>query len=696
MGLNKRTVSLKHLLAMLYVFMVVLLAVLLAHEMRRDAPKFTLTRVSAAVSQEQVGISILGEELHAGIKGVIAKTLVNEQVQLWRQLAGVLSTAVDVRGDLALLSCRRNKLVSIALDDGGRSKILGSVELPESIKHLRIVGDQALVGLERHAGISLIDLKDPGNMQLVRHYPHPGLVSGMVVDRQAVYFTNLYEGVGWIDLSAKDPVPEMLISLDSPWRIALRDNKLVVGTVKGGVRLFDIIQGGQLADAGNLDYQDVRGVAFSGEVLAVALADGSLHLLDLSTWPSMSELAQLTLPGSPFLCEAIPGRVGFAVGLIAGGMVLVDSSRPEAPTISGVLKRAETFKGMKLLPDKAYCATRNGLELFSLDKIYDSNFSSLAEEAMIDQDYYQLRSWNGHVYGYGKNRLLELGKSAPTGDHFPSRFMAISEEKGIGLFGQGDAGQVERIGTLIAVEGAREAKFREGCLYIIFENGLRILSGTNPNELSVVGELELPGRPEHFKILDSGYLVISTYHSGVLVVDVRDPRHPEQVASLITYPYLQPINVLHDVLVAGSRAYLSLGAGGVHIFDMSVPDKPELKQVVHTPGTAKGMALFDNLLLVADGVSGLFIIDVENSENARLVGFLPTPLRIDQIAVADDGLIVSGHPGGTMRLPLPRRMGNLEYVNTSELRVEVDKVEKGQYVFLYDDRTAEQMAVSVR
>ncbi len=186
------------------------------------------------------------------------------------------------------------------------------------------------------------------------------------------------------------------------------------------------------------------------------------------------------------------------------------------------------------------------------------------------------------------------------------------------------------------------------------------------------------------------------HDNEMLVVDVNDPQQPIQVASLKPAPHLQSSNYFRDVLVDGQLAYVSHGAGGVHVVDMSSPSQPELLQVVETPGPAKKMVLYDNLLLVAGRGKGLFMIDVEDRDNALFIGTLPTPLRIDHLAVVRDGLIASSYPGGTMKLPLPQRMKNLQVVNQGEMRVDVKKVEKGQYAYLYDRVTSRQAKVDIQ
>ncbi|MCK4507387.1 MAG: hypothetical protein KAU27_02525, partial [Desulfuromonadales bacterium] len=670
---------------------------LIIREHQGGKPLFSLSHVSAEKDEKPAVVSIYGTGFHPGIRAVMAENLVNEEALLWQQLIGVSAKSVDVKNDLALVTCYGKKLVTIRFHKDQRPEILGSLEMPGPVKHFKIVGDQALVGMQRHAGFYLVDLQDPEVLKLGRHFPVSGLATSMVVDQDMVYFTDLYQGVGRIDLSAENPALEMLASIKSPWRIALQDNRLVVGTLKGRVYLFDITRDGQLLEAGRLDYPvNVRGLAFVDERLAVTLADDRLLLLNLSTWPRLNNPVQLTLPGSPLLLERIPGRASLAVSLIAGGMAMIDVSQPGVPRLSGYLKKPKTFLGMKLQSESFWGVSRDGLEIFSLEKIAGKEYSLLATEAMINQERYKLHSWNDHVYGYRKNYLVDFGKKAITETHSASRFMAIAGEVGVSIFEQRENNQVQRVGSLVSMEGARDALFRGGYLYIVHQDGLRILSGSRPEELVVTSDLQLSGRPWQLDLLDSGYLLITTRYEGFLVVDVNNPQQPVQVASMTSPKHLQSINTIQDILVDGQRAYISQGAGGVQVVDMSSPSRPQLMQIIDTPGQAKRMILYDDLLLVADGEKGFFMIDVKDPDGALPIGTVPTPLRIDHLAVVNDGLIASSHPGGTMKLPLPQRMKNLQMVNGGEMRVDVEVVKKGEYAYLYDVKVSRQMEISIQ
>lgn len=697
MVFSKGNASLRHLLILLYLLIVILLVCLLVRERQSDEPPFSLSQASVGHQHGSVMLSLSGEAFHSEVRGVLAKSLVNEESLLWQLLAGVPAKAVDVKNNLALVSCYAKKLVSVELHDGNRPELLGSIELPETIRQVKIVGDQALVGLQRHAGFSLVDLSDPRALRLVKNYPLAGFVTSMVANQSIVYYTDIYQGVGRFDLSVENPVPEPLVPLDSPWRIALQGNRMAVGTMKGTVHLFNVTQRGLLSKAGELNFPgNVRGVAFVNNSLVVTDSDDTLHVLDLSSWPRLSRLAHLKLPGSPMLLERLPGQASLAVGLVAGGIALVDVSQPAVPRLSGALKIPSTFVAILPLAKQVLGVNQDGVKSFSLDKISDGEYSSMAIEATMEQNHYQLQPWNGHVYGYGESLVVDLGELPSTEVSSSSRFMTIVENAGVSLFEQRESGQVQRAGSLIRVAGARDARFLDNHLYVVHQSGLRVFSGTRPEELAVIGNLTLPGGPFLLEILDSGYLLIATRDDGMLVVDVNNPQQPRQVASLAPPPHLQSNNTLQDVLIIGQRAYLSQGAGGVHVVDISSPSQPELLQIIDVPGLAKKMVLYDNLLLVAASREGLFMIDVKDRNEALPVGTLPTPLRIDDFAVVNDGLICSSHPGGTMKLPLPQRMKNLHTINQGEMRADVETFEKGQYAYLYDEKQFKQVKVGAQ
>jgi hypothetical protein len=232
-------------------------------------------------------------------------------------------------------------------------------------------------------------------------------------------------------------------------------------------------------------------------------------------------------------------------------------------------------------------------------------------------------------------------------------------------------------------------------LYVAYREGLRVFQVKGPDELIVVGDLSISGLVHCFELLGSGTAMVATQHQGVLIVDISDPTQPTQTSRL-TLPHNLEGSAVRDILVDGQRAYLSQGTSGVNVVDISSPQHPEVLQLLDTPGYAGAIALHDDLLFIADAQKGLFIIDVKGLERALPVGRLRVPIRINELAVAADGLLASSlNRGGTMKLPMPQRLHGLRNVSDSELRIDLPVAEKGHSVYLYDGVTSERVALDV-
>ncbi len=93
-----------------------------------------------------------------------------------------------------------------------------------------------------------------------------------------------------------------------------------------------------------------------------------------------------------------------------------------------------------------------------------------------------------------------------------------------------------------------------------------------------------------------------------------------QIAGL----YSTPGNV-QDVEVVENLAYLADGNSGLQIVDVTNPAAPALTGSYNTPGSAYSVHVIENLAYVADDTSGLQIIDVSNPAAPTLTGSYDTP-----------------------------------------------------------------------
>ncbi len=80
----------------------------------------------------------------------------------------------------------------------------------------------------------------------------------------------------------------------------------------------------------------------------------------------------------------------------------------------------------------------------------------------------------------------------------------------------------------------------------------------------------------------------------------------------------------YEVSVQGGFAYIADGASGLQIIDVSTSSNPTLVGTYNTPEDARGVTVVGNLAYVADGGSGLQILDISNPISPFFVGSYDT------------------------------------------------------------------------
>ncbi len=100
------------------------------------------------------------------------------------------------------------------------------------------------------------------------------------------------------------------------------------------------------------------------------------------------------------------------------------------------------------------------------------------------------------------------------------------------------------------------------------------------------------------------------------------------------------------VAVAGDLAFVADGSSGLQIIDISDPTNPTLAGTYNTLGHAYGIAVAGDLAFVADEDGGLRIIDISDPASPTLAGTYNTPGYAYGIAVAGDLAFVGDGSSG--------------------------------------------------
>jgi len=109
-----------------------------------------------------------------------------------------------------------------------------------------------------------------------------------------------------------------------------------------------------------------------------------------------------------------------------------------------------------------------------------------------------------------------------------------------------------------------------------------------------------------------------------------------------------------DILVQGSYAYLANGESGLQIIDVSDPSAPKKVSSLSTPGEAEAIhvqgdyayLLDENVEEDKDKKTGLRIIDVSNPSRPKEVAFFDTPGKAEEVYVQGDYAYLADEKAG--------------------------------------------------
>lgn len=102
----------------------------------------------------------------------------------------------------------------------------------------------------------------------------------------------------------------------------------------------------------------------------------------------------------------------------------------------------------------------------------------------------------------------------------------------------------------------------------------------------------------------------------------------------------------YGVCISGKYAYVADGDSGLRIIDISNPSVPALAGSYDTSANSQGIAVSGNLVFLADQLNGLLIIDVSNPGAPTLVGSYDTPDRAYRVCVEGNYAFVADRLSG--------------------------------------------------
>lgn len=445
----------------------------------------------------------------------------------------------------------------------------------------------------------------------------------------------------------------------------------------------------------------VNSMTASGNYLYLADGDSGLLIFDISDPSNPILLGTYRTPGEPS-CVAVAGNIAYVADIVYG-LSMIDVSDPQHPLLLGSCWTSYA-SSVAVSGNLAYVAYRSGLVIIDITDPQNSfvtGFCATPGEARS-----VAVSGNAALLACGDSGLQIIDITNPQNpvllgsytDNSAANFVATvgglayvvfnGSESYLQILDVTDPQNPVELGgystwgfaySVAVVNGL--AYLTDGASYFLSGGGVRIINVSNPQSCQAVGSyvtqhnvisvavanntaylgsdntdtlmqiidvsntqnqaiLGYYNTPSGSAVTVVGSISYEASEQGLWTNNVFDPLHVTQLDW-----YDTPGDAVH-VAVEGNLAYVADGNSGLRIIDATDPDELSLAGFCDTPGYAGYVAVSGSYTYIADGESGLQVIDATNPQNPILVGWCDTPSDASSIAISGNHAYVADGDSG--------------------------------------------------
>jgi hypothetical protein len=517
---------------------------------------------------------------------------------------------------LALANANAVDLVDVS-DPSQPAKLatLPIVSEPEQVVGLAAHGStlfaawQGLGGDLPLGGVTAIDIANPSA---------PTQVSVLNLDQPPYGIAGagaaLYVGITTdvVVLDASDPaelveVTRLDFPLSSDTELYAEGARLFVGVqpVEGqfSVSVFDVQNPlapqllGQEALPCHVTGMDFDGPQSDAFMPCADARGGGMTIFDLTAGGDLAELASIRVPEVHDV--QVSGDATFLVGSNT-----ISAVRPAGDGTVETLGRLDLPQRaihLQVVGTRAYVSTADNLSGLNLNirivDVTDPANMSLAGSLAVDGQSYLVTSKRFHVVG------TTLYVATPTG---------------LDIYDASNAAQLQRLGSFATPDPAVNVLVSDKFAYLVtrrLEDGLQeidlyvvnIRKPANPKRKGRLRSVDTATYANDLALADGrlymldagpGSLLPNAGDGRLIVVDVSKAGKPRVRSAIPSNPDFS--GYAFEIAVSGTRAYVADGLGGVSVISVADDSAPEYLRSIDTPGFATGIWLDGARLSVAD------------------------------------------------------------------------------------------------
>ncbi|NJC87559.1 MAG: hypothetical protein FIB02_03365 [Desulfuromonas sp.] len=581
-------------------------------------------------------------------------------------------------GRLAVATTSDQRLLALDVTAGRRVEVRGGIRLsPQKvasnevlINGVTLVGSKAVVG-RSNFGLILVDVNDPAAPREVDRLELTGNFTDLEGAGETVYAINNLSGLLSVAIEGERLRSRQVPGSEGAWRLAVSGRRLVTVGQKGLLTLYERDTRGEAQPIGKVQLPwGVRDLVIARETLYLCTVNGQLQAFSLASWPRLGPPATLDLKGRPLRLEAAPEEQLLFCTLVGKGVAVIDVSRAAAPQSAGLITTSRVATSLQFHSGRLFLTGLSGLQVLPLETLKNLPASPESDYPFeIIQGKVKLLPWGDKILAYDLNGLAVLpdadGGVSPAGSERrpDAPLLALPDPSGLRLHAiRGGLPEMQPSSRMTISDSDSDpiitTGWHAGGLYVLSQLRLRIFNCNPAGTLVLAGEYRPPGIAVAMAWLDPGFMVVvsrSENFSGFEVIDVSTPAKPRVIGSRPIPRHQWTVGDINDLLIDGTRLFVSRSRLGVEIFDLANPAEPKLLQRIDTPGNAYKLSLGNGLLAVGDQDEGLFIIDVHGEFGVPVRSYRLPTIAYD-VLLHNKQIFVVNSTGGILRFPMPRRL----------------------------------------
>jgi hypothetical protein len=165
--------------------------------------------------------------------------------------------------------------------------------------------------------------------------------------------------------------------------------------------------------------------------------------------------------------------------------------------------------------------------------------------------------------------------------------------------------------------------------------GLTVLDGSRPGELQQLSTVALDDASG--MAWSAPYLYVTSHLGEVKILDLSDPRAPENIGTL------EGLGNPWEIRVIGQRGYVADNTLGVVVLDLTDPIAPQILRTVETSGGAQDLWIDAETLYVAVGSAGVEAFSLVDPDSPAPVSLIDVGSSVVSVTVANGTLWASDH-----------------------------------------------------